>query len=94
MSLYAIGDLHLHFQSELKAPGQLHDPVWRDHETVFRQHCERIIQPDDTLVLVGDHSWGKNMAACEKDLEYISRCFFRSSWLRRSFSWRLVIISF
>ena len=71
MSLYAIGDLHLHFQSELKAPGQLHDPVWRDHETVFRQHCERIIQPDDTLVLVGDHSWGKNMAACEKDLKYI-----------------------
>ena len=25
MSLYAIGDLHLHYQSVLKAPGQLHD---------------------------------------------------------------------
>lgn len=25
MSLFAIGDLHLHFQSELKAPGQLKD---------------------------------------------------------------------
>ena len=32
MSLFAIGDLHLHFQSELKAPGQLHEPVWKDHD--------------------------------------------------------------
>ena len=38
MSLYAIGDLHLHFQSELKAPGQLHDLVWKDHEeAIFRK---------------------------------------------------------
>ena len=29
MSLYAIGDLHLHYQSVLKAPGQLRDPAWR-----------------------------------------------------------------
>ena len=32
MSLYAIGDLHLHFQSELKAPGQLHDRIWKRAE--------------------------------------------------------------
>ena len=25
----------------------------------------------DTLVLVGDHSWGKNLAECELDLQYI-----------------------
>ena len=82
MSLYAIGDLHLHFQSELKAPGQLHDPVWRNHETVFRRHCERLIQPNDTLVLAGDHSWGRNLAACEKDLAYISSLPGRKILLR------------
>ena len=71
MSLFAIGDLHLHFQSELKAHGQLHAPVWRNHEAVFRRNCERLIRPEDTLVLVGDHSWGRNLAECEKDLEYI-----------------------
>ncbi|MBR5110666.1 MAG: metallophosphoesterase [Clostridia bacterium] len=71
MSLYAIGDLHLHFQSELKAPGQLRDPVWRNHEAVFRQQCLRLVQPTDTLVLAGDHSWGRNLAECEKDLKYI-----------------------
>ena len=71
MSLYAIGDLHLHFQSELKAPGQLHGAVWQDHEEVFRKNCERLIRPEDTLVLAGDHSWGRNLAECERDLEYI-----------------------
>ncbi len=71
MGLFAIGDLHLHFQSELKAPGQLHDPVWRNHEAVFRRNCEKLIAPEDTLVLVGDHSWGRNMSECEKDLTYI-----------------------
>ena len=71
MSLYAIGDLHLHFQSELKAPGQLYDPVWRDHEEKFRRNCDGVIGQEDTLVLVGDHSWGKNLAECEADLSYI-----------------------
>ena len=71
MALYAIGDLHLHFQSELKAQGQLRDKVWRNHEEKFRKNCERMITAEDTLVLIGDHSWGKNLAECEQDLQYI-----------------------
>ena len=71
MSLFAIGDLHLHYQSELKAPGQLKEPVWRNHEERFRKNCEQLVRPEDTLVLIGDHSWGKNLAECGKDLEYI-----------------------
>ena len=71
MSLYAIGDLHLHYQSVLKAPGQLHDRVWKKHEEKFRKNCAKLITPEDTLVLVGDHSWGKNLSECEMDLQYI-----------------------
>ena len=71
MSLYAIGDLHLHYQSVLKAPGQLHDRVWKKHEEKFMKNCARTLTPSDTLVLVGDHSWGKNLAECELDLQYI-----------------------
>lgn len=56
MALYAIGDLHLHFQSELKAPAQLRDRVWKHHEEKFRKNCEKLIAAEDTLVLVGDHS--------------------------------------
>lgn len=71
MSLYAIGDLHLHYQSALKAPGQLHGRVWKNHEEKFRKNCEKLIADKDTLVLAGDHSWGKNLSECELDLQYI-----------------------
>ena len=71
MSLYAIGDPHLHYQSVLKAPGQLHDRVWKNHEEKFRKNCGKLITDEDTLVLVGDHSWGKNLPECEQDLQYI-----------------------
>ena len=71
MSLFAIGDLHLHFQSELKAHGQLTAPVWKNHEERFLSSCRRMIGPEDTLLLAGDHSWGRNMGECEQDFEYI-----------------------
>ena len=53
MSLFAIGDLHLHFQSELKAQGQLTAPVWKNHEERFLNNCRRMIGPEDTLLLAG-----------------------------------------
>ena len=71
MSLYAIGDLHLHFQSQLKAQAQLHDRLWKDHEEKFRQNCQRMLDDEDTLVLAGDHSWGRNLEECQADLAYI-----------------------
>ena len=72
MSLYALGDLHLYFDSELKAPGQLHNRVWKDHDRKFRTNCEKMVAADDTIVLVGDHSWGKDLEHAEADLEYIA----------------------
>lgn len=71
MSLYAIGDLHLHFNTELKARMQLTDKLWRGHEEKFRRNCEKTISDNDTLVLVGDHSWGRNIEECEADMKYI-----------------------
>ena len=71
MSLYAIGDLHLHFQSEVKSKSQLRDRRWRKREEKFKKNCQLLIRPEDTLVLVGDHSWGRKLAECEEDLEYI-----------------------
>ena len=71
MSLFAIGDLHLHFQSECPAPMQKTDPVWRNHTQKLAANCARLMTDDDTLVLLGDHSWGKNLAQCQQDFQYI-----------------------
>ena len=82
MSLYAIGDLHLHFGSALRAPGQLHGKVWKNHEEKFRINCGKMIGEADTLVLIGDHSWGKNLAECEPDFAYIEALPGRKILLR------------
>ena len=72
MALYAIGDLHLHFQTALKARAQMKDRVWKNHEEKFRRNCAELLRDEDTLVLAGDHSWGHRLAECEEDLRYIS----------------------
>ena len=72
MSLYAIGDLHLHFQAPLKAVAQRKDRVWKNHEERFRRNCLQLLTDDDTLVLVGDHSWGRKLAEVEEDMRFIS----------------------
>lgn len=81
MGLYAIGDLHLHFQAEVKSRGQ-QGGVWKNHEAVFLQNCRRTVGPEDMLVLVGDHSWGRNLAQSEKDLEFIAALPGRKILLR------------
>ena len=72
MSLYAIGDLHLHFETDRVPESQKNSPAWRDHERRFARICRETVRPEDTLVLVGDHSWGRNLDVCRKDLDYIA----------------------
>ena len=82
MSLYAIGDLHLHFQTPLKARAQMRERVWKDHEEKFRRNCAGLLTEEDTLVLVGDHSWGRSLAECEEDFRYIRELPGRKILLR------------
>ncbi len=69
MSLYALGDLHLSFQTDKSM--DVFGKVWRNHEKRIEKNCNRLITDDDTLVLVGDHSWGRKLEDCVKDLEFI-----------------------
>lgn len=70
MALYALGDLHLHFGTDVKVKEQTKG-VWRDHEKKVKNSCLRSVTDGDTLVLVGDHTWGKNLIECKLDFEYI-----------------------
>ena len=82
MALYAIGDLHLHFQTSRVPRGQLRDRLWKGHEKKFRRNCEALLNPEDTLVLVGDHSWGRSLDECEADFRYIMELPGRKILLR------------
>ena len=80
--LYTLGDLHLHFTSQLKNTAQLTDRRWRNHEERFRKACLRLVSPEDTLVLAGDHSWGRTLQEAMADLEWIEALPGRKILLR------------
>ncbi|MDD6667049.1 MAG: metallophosphoesterase [Lachnospiraceae bacterium] len=70
MALYALGDLHLAFQRPDKTM-DIFGGVWKNHERKAKEKIDRLVRPNDTLVLTGDHSWGKNLDQCREDLQYI-----------------------
>lgn len=80
MALYALGDLHLSFQADKSM--DVFGGVWRHHEKKIEKYVRRIVGPDDTLVLTGDHSWGRKLAECEEDLAFIARLPGRKILLR------------
>ena len=69
MALYALGDLHLSFQSDKNM--DIFGKVWRNHDKQIEKNCNKLITDDDTLVLVGDHSWGRRLEDCQLDLQFI-----------------------
>lgn len=81
MALYAIGDLHLCFQTPTKSMDSM-GPVWVGHEEKFRKICAGTLTKNDTLVLCGDHSWGRKLSECELDLQYIESLPGRKILLR------------
>lgn len=80
MALYALGDLHLSFQSD-KSMDKF-GKVWRHHDRKIEKYVRQIVKPEDTLVLTGDHSWGRKLADCREDLAFIERFPGRKILLR------------
>lgn len=80
MALYAMGDFHLAFSVD--KPMDRFGWVWRNHETKILKYCKKRIQPEDTLVITGDHSWGRNLKECAADLEFINNLPGRKILLR------------
>ncbi|MCD8154056.1 MAG: metallophosphoesterase [Clostridiales bacterium] len=80
MALYAMGDLHLSFQAD-KSMNKF-GRVWRKHEEKIQKNCNRLIGPEDTLVLTGDHSWGRKLEECREDLAFIEALPGRKILLR------------
>ena len=64
MALYALGDLHLGFQ--VKKPMDAFGTVWKHHEKKIEKYVNRIVGTQDTLVLTGDHSWGKKLPSVKR----------------------------
>lgn len=80
MALYAIGDLHLSFQTDKSMEAFGDD--WKDYVKKIEKYFRKRIKPEDTVVLTGDHSWGRNLEECRLDLEFIEALPGRKILLR------------
>lgn len=70
MSLYAIGDLHLSFT--VNKPMDVYGNEWKNHEKKIEKNWKKMIGEEDTVVVTGDHSWGRNLEEAGADLEFIA----------------------
>ncbi len=70
MALYAIGDPHLSFGTD--KPMDIFGPEWENHPDRLRQGFLENVQPEDTVLLCGDLSWGMNLAQCEEDFRFLN----------------------
>lgn len=69
MALYAMGDFHLAFSVDKSM--ERFDGIWKDHEKKIEENWHKCVRETDTAVITGDHSWGRNMEECRRDLEFI-----------------------
>ena len=70
MALYAIGDLHLSLSAN--KPMDIFGPGWADHVSRLEAAFSRL-EPEDTVVLCGDTSWGIDLQESLADFRFIDR---------------------
>ncbi|CEP82221.1 metallophosphoesterase [Paraclostridium sordellii] len=69
MSLYAIGDLH--FSTAVNKPMNIFGDNWENHEKKIIDSWNSKVSKNDTVLIVGDTSWGINMDEATFDLDVI-----------------------
>ena len=71
MAIYAISDLHLSLGAP--KPMDIFGDAWKDHDQRIAERWDVIVQPSDTVLLIGDHSWALRCHDARHDLDYIAR---------------------
>ena len=69
MALYVIGDTHLSLSSN--KPMDVFGGGWRGYVEKLKQGFE-ILQPEDTIVLCGDLSWGMSLSEAKEDFAFLN----------------------
>ena len=80
MALYAIGDFHLSFT--VNKPMDVFGEEWKDHVKKIEKNWNKKVRESDTVLITGDHSWGRNLEECKEDLEFIMKLPGRKILLR------------
>ena len=69
MQLYGIGDPHLSLGVPEKPMDIFHG--WENYMQLLEQHWRAMVQPEDTVVLAGDLSWGMTLPQAKADFAFL-----------------------
>ncbi len=69
MAVYAIADLHLSFGTD--KPMDVF-PGWTNYTERIRQNWQKLVTPNDTVVIAGDISWAMNLNDIDNDFRFIN----------------------
>ncbi|MGN1122044.1 MAG: metallophosphoesterase [Eubacteriales bacterium] len=69
--IYTIADTHLSLTTE--KPMDIFGPRWENHAEKLKENWLAAVQPDDTVVLPGDISWGISLEEAAEDLKFLDR---------------------
>ena len=69
MALFVLGDTHLSFG----VPNKPMDIFggWENYQALIEQNWRRLVQPEDTIVLAGDISWGMTLEQARADFAFL-----------------------
>lgn len=68
MAVYTIGDLHLSLGGDHSMEVF---PGWEGYVEQIEKNWRECVSPDDTVVLVGDTSWGMSLAGALPDFQFL-----------------------
>ncbi|MDD2260627.1 MAG: metallophosphoesterase [Clostridia bacterium] len=71
MAVYAIGDLHLSFQTN--KPMDVFSSEWTNYEQTLMNNWQNIVTSQDTVIIPGDFSWAMYLEEAVEDFSYLSR---------------------
>lgn len=68
MSLYAIADLHLSLGTDKPMDSF---PGWNRYVSRLEENWRRLVEPEDTVVIAGDISWGMTLKQAAADFAFL-----------------------
>ena len=69
MRVFAISDLHLSFARP--KPMELFGEHWRDHPAKIATSWQKLVSPEDIVLIAGDISWAMKLVDVAPDIEWI-----------------------
>ncbi len=70
MRLFAISDLHLSLGVE--KPMDVFGEQWRDHHLKIKENWEKVVSPEDVVILGGDFSWAMKLEEAREDFAFLN----------------------